>query len=79
MGFIRRSPQPGSRALYFRLDEDAWRQAMRKRMVNVQRLRELAERGLDAGELEYKGRRDSESRQIDYSLAAIQAAMAVSN
>lgn len=39
----------------------------------------VAERGLDAGELEYKGRRDAESRQIEHSLAAIRQAMAGSD
>lgn len=35
----------------------------------------VSDRGLDANELEYKGRRDSDSRQIEHSLAAIQQAM----
>jgi len=35
----------------------------------------VSERGLDAGTLEYKGRRDNESSHIDYSLAAIRQAL----
>lgn len=48
LGLVRRSTQPGSRALFFRLEEGAWIPMMEVRMRNVTRLRQLAERGLDA-------------------------------
>ncbi len=35
----------------------------------------VSERGLDAGTLEYKGRRDRQARPIEYSLAAVRAVL----
>ncbi len=48
LGMVRRRTRPGSRALYFRLAEDAWTPLMEIRLRTVVRLRELAERGLEA-------------------------------
>lgn len=47
LGLVERISIPGERRDYFRLRKNAWGHVMEARLVEVRRLREMAERGLD--------------------------------
>ncbi len=45
--YVRRSTRPGERTSYYRIDSDAWRRAVRRKLTSLDSFRDITGDGLD--------------------------------